>query len=93
MTTPDLLTEILGRLGEVGVRCPEFRFGQLIAAICTLAEDDTESSLWDIGDADFLAALDRFAADIAVRRGGIASSPASIVSQPPRQVGQLVRLR
>jgi len=89
MTTTDLLAEILAKLGEVSVRCPEFRFGQLIAAVGTLAEDEAESSLWDIEDADFLAALNRFAADIAERRGriaqpvngGIASSPASIVSQ------------
>lgn len=98
MTTTDLLAEILRKLGEVSVRCPEFRFGQLIAAIGTLAEDDAEHSLWDIEDTDFLAALNRFAADIADRRGrnaetaaaldrdSIVSSPASIIAQMPRQV-------
>ena len=92
MTHADMVTRILGQLDEVRVRCPEFRFGQLIAAIGTLAEDETGSSLWDVEDSDFLSALNRFASDIAGRgggiaeqatppdRGGIPSSPASTAS-------------
>lgn len=96
MTTTDLYAEILSKLGEVRVRCPEFRFGQLIAAIGSLAEGDNHLSLWDIEDVDFLAALDQFASDVSDRPGRIgepiappdpgdlASSLPSIVSQPPR---------
>jgi hypothetical protein len=92
MTHADVVTRILAQLDEVRVRCPEFRFGQLIAAIGTLAEDETGSSLWDVEDADFLSALNRFASDMAGRdgviaeqaappdRGGIPSSPASTAS-------------
>ena len=98
MTNSYLMVKILEKLGVVSLRCPEFRFGQLIAAIGTLAEDDgVDLSLWDIENADFLAALDRFAADIADRhgriaesatapdQGGVVSSPSSIVPQPLRQ--------
>ena len=67
MTTVDLLEQILGRLDEVRVRCPELRFGQLIATIGTLAEDETGHSLWDVEDADFAAALESFATDLAHR--------------------------
>ena len=98
MTTADWLGRILEQLGEIQARCPELRFGQLIATIGMLAEDETGRSLWDVEDADFAAALERFAADMARRglkragpgaaldRAGIASSPGSTAGQPPRQV-------
>jgi hypothetical protein len=93
MTTANLLEHILEQLHEVRVRCPELRFGQLLATIDMLAEDETGHSLWDVEDADFAAALDRFAADMARRaseaapdRGGITTSLASTPPQPPRQV-------
>ena len=65
MTTTNLLDAILGRLEQVRARRPELRFGQLIAIIGTLAEDETGHSLWDVEDADFAAALERFATDLA----------------------------
>jgi hypothetical protein len=94
MTTADLLDRILGQLEQVRVRCPELRFGQLIATIGMLAEDETGHSLWDVEDADFAAALARFAGDMARResdraesgpapdRGGMTSSPGSAASGP-----------
>jgi hypothetical protein len=92
MTPTDLVTQILSQLNDVRTRCPEFRFGQLIAAIGSLAEDESGHSLWDVEDADFLSALNRFAADTANRggviaeqnispdHGGVSSSPASTAS-------------
>ena len=65
MTATDLLDRILDKLHEVRARRPELRFGQLIAAVGMLAEDETGHSLWDIDDAGFAAALARFAADLA----------------------------
>ena len=97
-TTTDLLDRILEQLGAVQRRCPELRFGQLIATIGMLAEDETGHSLWEVEDAEFATALERFATDMARRAsgrtepdsapdcGGIASSPASIAPQLPRQV-------
>ena len=98
MTTADLLDQILEQLGDLRVRCPELRFGQLIATIGMLAEDETGHSLWDVEDTDFAAALERFAGDMARRgldraepaaatdRGGTSSSTGSTASEPPRQV-------
>ena len=68
MTTADLLERILEQLGQVRARCPELRIGQLLAAVGELAADETGLSLWDVEDADFAAALDRFGADMT-RRG------------------------
>ena len=76
MTTANRMEHILAQLDEVRVRCPELRFGQLIATIGMLAEDETGHSLWDVEDTDFAAALERFAADMA-RRGSGAESGAS----------------
>ncbi len=67
MTTASWLNCLLERLAEVRGRCPEMRFGQLIATIGLLAEDETGHSLWDVEDTEFAAALDRFAADLARR--------------------------
>ena len=98
MTKTVVLDQILGQLDEVRARCPELRFGQLIATISMLAEDETGFSLWDVEDADFAVALARFAADMARResgaaeagvapdRGGITASLTSTAPQPPRQV-------
>ena len=89
MTTANLLDRILGQLGEIRGRCPELRFGQLIAIIGELAQDETGHSLWDVEDSDFAAALECFAKDMARREsdraergatpahGGIASPPGS----------------
>lgn len=88
------LDRILEQLGDIRARCPELRFGQLIAIIGELAQDETGHSLWDIEDADFAAALERFSADVGRRMsnpsvpefGGITSSAGSTAPEPPRQV-------
>ncbi len=64
--------KILGQLDEVRARCPEIRFGQLIATIGMLAEDETGFTLWDVEDVDFAIALARFAADMARRESSVA---------------------
>jgi hypothetical protein len=98
MITADLVDRILAQLDQVRARCPELRFGQLLAIIGELAQDETGHSLWDVEDADFAVALERFAEDMARRgsgqaepaatpdRGGTESSPKSTVAHPPRQV-------
>ncbi len=67
MKTTDLPAGLLGRLAEVHGRCPEMRFGQLLATIGLLAEDETGHSLWEVEDSEFAAALERFSADLARR--------------------------
>ena len=68
MKTTDLPAGLLERLARVRELCPEMRFGQLLATVGLLAEDETGHSLWEVEDAEFAAALERFAADLA-RRG------------------------
>jgi hypothetical protein len=70
MTQVDKLDRILGQLEQIRIRCPELRFGQMMATIGMLAEDETGHSLWDVEDADFAAAVERFAADMARRASG-----------------------
>jgi len=76
MIATDLLDQILGQLHQVRLRCPELRFGQLIATIGILAEDETGHSMWDLEDAAFAAALERFAEDMA-RRGSDQGEPSA----------------
>jgi hypothetical protein len=67
MTAADLSGRILEQLDQVRAYCPELRFGQLIATIGMLAEDETGHSLWDVEDTDFAASLERFVGDMARR--------------------------
>jgi hypothetical protein len=77
MITADLVDRILVQLDQVRARCPELRFGQLMAIVGELARDETGHSLWDVEDPDFVAALGRFAADLARSQtdGDITLSP------------------
>jgi hypothetical protein len=72
MKTTDSQTELLERISEVRGKCPELRFGQFLATVGMLAEDETGRSLWDIEDTEFAAALERFAADLARREASSA---------------------
>lgn len=67
MTTIVSSPEFLDRLARVHRLCPEMRFGQLVATIGLLAEDETGRNLWDIEDEEFAAAVERFAADLSRR--------------------------
>jgi hypothetical protein len=71
---------LLERIAQVRRQCPELRFGQILATVGLLAEDDTGHSLWDVEDGEFAAALERFASDLA--RRGRAPSELPHVSQP-----------
>lgn len=64
MSTTQLPVGLLERLAEVRARCPEMRLGQFLATVGLLAEDETGLSLWEIEDAEFSAALERFASDL-----------------------------
>jgi len=66
----DVTNRILKKIEQVQVQAPDLRFGQLIAIVGELAEDETGLSLWDVDDTDFAAALDRFAGDLAKRESG-----------------------
>ncbi|HQU45891.1 MAG TPA: hypothetical protein PK867_23955 [Pirellulales bacterium] len=67
MKTSEVMVGLLERMAEVRARCPEMRFGQILATVGLLAEDETGHSLWEVEDSDLLAALERFARDLAAR--------------------------
>jgi len=67
MTTTHAPTSLVERLAEVRSLCPEMRLGQFLATVALLAEDETGHSIWDVEDAEFIAALERFATDLARR--------------------------
>jgi hypothetical protein len=67
MSTTQLPTGLLERLAEVRAQCPELRLGQFLATVGLLAEDESGHSLWEVEDADFAAALERFAKDMSRR--------------------------
>ena len=81
MTNVDLLDRILEQFAAVRTRCPELRFGQLIAIIGELAHDETGHSLWDVEDVAFAAALERFVGDMA-RRGSGGAEPGRPKKKP-----------
>lgn len=74
--------DVLERLAEVRERCPEMRFGQILATVGLLGEDETGHSLWDIEDAEFAAALERFRTDLVHR----SSEPAERADGPERRM-------
>ena len=82
MKTNEWTGGVLERLAEVRELCPEMRFGQILATVGLLGEDETGHSLWDIEDTEFAAALERFAADLA-RRG---SDPAELADERERRL-------
>ena len=68
MTSTTSSIEFLNRLAVVRRLCPELRFGQMVAIIGELAEDETGRNLWEVEDGEFAAAVERFATDLSHRQ-------------------------
>jgi hypothetical protein len=68
----DLSQTLLARLSELRSRCPEMRFGQMVATLGLLAEDDPGRSLWDVEDDELLAVIERFRQDLLRREQSVA---------------------
>lgn len=81
MTTTVSSAELLERLAMVRRLCPEMRFGQLVATIGLLAEDETGRNLWDLEDVEFAAAVERLAADLS-RREHKPAEPGASADRP-----------
>ena len=64
--------QLLTRLGDVSVKCPDMRFGQMMMTLDFLAEDMFNHNLWDIEDDDLIAVVERFRQDLARREVGVA---------------------
>jgi hypothetical protein len=62
-------TELLARLGDLSLACPEMRFGQLIANLAVVARGIEPSAVWDMEDEELLAAVNWQLVELAARRG------------------------
>jgi hypothetical protein len=59
--------ELLRALAELIEACPEYRFGQMIANLAMLARGDDPGALWNLEDAELLAAARKHLADWQAR--------------------------
>ncbi len=55
----EMQRELLKTLGELSDHCPEVRLGQLVANLATLAKGPQVEAIWDVEDAELLAAAKR----------------------------------
>jgi hypothetical protein len=81
MTTTASSIELLNRLVAIRRLRPELRFGQLVAIIGQLAEDETGRNLWDGEDGEFAAATERLATDL-LRGEQTPAEPGAVVERP-----------
>ncbi len=65
---PQTQREALAVLTELCEMSPDVRFGQLLAHLGFLGEDQTGRSLWDIEDEQFLAVLYHHRAELVARQ-------------------------
>ncbi len=64
MTTPTR-KDLLQTLEELGNRFPDVRFGQLVVNVCNAVPEPALDSIWDVEDADLLAAARQFLDELA----------------------------
>ena len=60
--------ELIEKLAELQQLSPDVRFGQLLANLGLLVEDQTDQALWDVEDATFLDVIERHRADLLRRQ-------------------------
>jgi hypothetical protein len=56
-------TAVLHALEKLSEACPEYRLGQMIANLAMLARGDAEGAIWEMEDAELLAAARKHVAD------------------------------
>jgi hypothetical protein len=59
--------ELIEKLAEVQQLSPDVRFGQLLANLGFLVEDQTEQSLWDVDDARLLEVMEKHRVELLQR--------------------------
>ncbi len=60
--------ELLEKLIDLRELSPDVRFGQLLANLGFLVEDQTERSLWNIEDDELLKVMEKHRADLLRRQ-------------------------
>jgi hypothetical protein len=61
-------TELFSRLAELSQALPEMRFGQLIANLAVVARGTDPGAVWEMEDAELLAAVNWQLAELVTRR-------------------------
>jgi hypothetical protein len=59
--------ELIEKLAELCELSPDIRFGQLLANLGFLVEDQTDRSLWDVEDSELLSVMEKHRADLRRR--------------------------
>ena len=65
--TPAIQHELIETLADLRELSPDVRFGQLLANLGFLVEDQTDRSLWEVEDAELLAVMEKHRADLRRR--------------------------
>ncbi len=65
---PVTQNELLEKLNDLRELSPDVRFGQLLANLGFLVEDQTERSLWDVEDEELLRVMEKHRADLLPRQ-------------------------
>lgn len=60
--------ELVEKLADLQQLSPDVRFGQLLANLGLLVEDQTDQSLWDVEDDRLLEIMERHRADLIGRQ-------------------------
>jgi hypothetical protein len=60
--------ELIEKLAELQQLSPDVQFGQLLANLGLLVEDQTDQSLWNIEDAQILEVIERHRCDLLRRQ-------------------------
>lgn len=68
---PPKQKEILEKLAAVAARSPDVRFGQLLAQLGFLGEDQFSRTLWDIEDDELLCVIDEHLVDLCRRESRV----------------------
>ena len=70
--TPPTDHDMLDALARLRALSPGVRFGQLLANLGFLCEDQTGRSLWDVEDEELLAVMRAHGSDLAQRQQHVA---------------------
>jgi hypothetical protein len=66
--TPATQHELIGKLADIQQLSPDVRFGQLLANLGFLVEDQTDQTLWEIEDDRLLEVMEWHLVDLRRRQ-------------------------
>jgi hypothetical protein len=66
--TPAPQYELIEKLADLQQLSPDVRFGQLLANVGFLVEDQTDQSLWEVEDARLLEVMEKHRVDLLKRQ-------------------------